>query len=580
MVDEDKSNSWDYLDFELELSKASGSEYSVSVKSPAGEAEEVISFPFGELELSNSLKDLKIALLYARGSHRKVFSKEECSVQDFGKRLFDFLISKEVRSLYDISRREATVQEKGLRLKLRIQPPELAALPWEFLFDSRQADYICLSRDTPLVRYLDLPQPILPLEVARPLRILCMVASPSDLPPLNTEVEKQRVQEALKHLIEKGTVEIAWLKGQTWRDLQTAMLKGPWNIFHFIGHGGFDNNKDEGIIALSDENGKASYMNATKLGRLLADHKSLRLVVLNSCEGAYGSDNDIFSSTAAILVRRGIPAVIAMQYEITDRTAIEFARTFYDSLSEGLPIDASVAEGRKAVDQSISLTLEWGVPVLYMRAPDGILFKLDLEQIPIGITKEQSQRNVRPPTAVTPISKAGDNEPNAAESTLSEIPVPKERPSVHSSSAFKKEEATARYDKGIALGKQGKHDEAIKDYDEAIKLDPNNADVWNNKGNFLNDLKNCAEAIKAVTLDPHYADYSAIFSKSFWKSKGDGLYFMKNYAEAIKAYDEAIKLDPNNADVWNNKGNALKKLGLTIEANEAYAKAKELGHKD
>ena len=265
------------------------------------------------------------------------------------------MISNEVRSLYDVSKREAAVQEKGLRLKMRIQPPELAALPWEFLYDSRQDEYICLSRDTPLVRYLDLPQPILPLEVDRPLRILGMVASPSDLHPLNTEIEKQRIQEALKHLIEKGAVEIPGWKDKHGVISRLAMLKGPWNIFHFIGHGGFDNNKDEGIIALADEKGKASYMTATKLGRLLADHKSLRLVVLNSCEGAYGSDNDIFSSTAAILVRRGIPAVLAMQYEITDRAAIEFARTFYESLSEGLPIDASVAEGRKAVDQSISL---------------------------------------------------------------------------------------------------------------------------------------------------------------------------------------------------------------------------------
>jgi len=67
MIDKDKSNSWDYLNFELELSKVSDSEYSVSVNSPAGEAKEVISFPFGELELGNSLKDLKL-------QHLKCFS--------------------------------------------------------------------------------------------------------------------------------------------------------------------------------------------------------------------------------------------------------------------------------------------------------------------------------------------------------------------------------------------------------------------------------------------------------------------------------------------------------------------------
>jgi Flp pilus assembly protein TadD len=49
--------------------------------------------------------------------------------------------------------------------------------------------------------------------------------------------------------------------------------------------------------------------------------------------------------------------------------------------------------------------------------------------------------------------------------------------------------------------------------------------------------------------------------------------------DAIKAYDEAIKLDPNDGLTWNNKGEALKSLGRTTEANAAFAKAKELGYK-
>jgi tetratricopeptide (TPR) repeat protein len=118
-------------------------------------------------------------------------------------------------------------------------------------------------------------------------------------------------------------------------------------------------------------------------------------------------------------------------------------------------------------------------------------------------------------------------------------------------------------DKGKALNDMNKYAEAIKAYDEAIKLDPNNAEAWNGKG-------------KAIRLDPHYTDLSAVWTRSFWKGKGDGSYFVRDYSEAIKAYDEAIKLDPNNADFWNCKGNALKKLGLTTEANRAYAKAKDL----
>jgi hypothetical protein len=367
----------EYLDFELEIGSGQGREYPlVVVRSPAGEARGTMRFPYDELALQNRLKDLQIALLRSGGALRKVLSPEEQAVQDFGRDLFDALLSGEIRSRYDVSLQEAKRQGKGLRLKLRIQPPQLAALPWEFLYDSRQAEYLCLSGHTPIVRYLELPQPIQPLTVTPPLRILGMVASPRDLKPLDVTREKQRVEQALKDLQAKGMVDLTWLDGQTWRDLQRALRTGTWHVFHFIGHGGFDPARDEGLVALADEQGRSHYFHATELARLLANHLPLRLVLLNSCEGARGSQQDIFSSTAAILVRRGIPAVLAMQYEITDRAAIEFARAFYEALADGLPVDAAVAEARIAVSLGVTHTVEWGTPVLYMRSPDGVLFQL------------------------------------------------------------------------------------------------------------------------------------------------------------------------------------------------------------
>jgi outer membrane protein assembly factor BamD (BamD/ComL family) len=365
----------EYLDFELEISPGRGRQYTVAViRSPAGEAREMMRFPFGELALQNRLQALQLALLRSGGKRRQILLPEEQTVQDFGRALFDTLLTGEVRSRYDVSQEKAVGQDKGLRLKLRIQAPELAALPWEFLYDPRQAEYVCLSRNTPVVRYLEIPQPIQPLSVTAPLRILGLIASPRDLPALDVGSEKQRVEIATQDLRTCGLVELEWLSGQTWRDLQRAMRGGPWHIFHFIGHGGFDPHTDEGLIVLLDDSGLRYDLHATELGRLLANHRSLRLVLLNSCEGARGSERDIFSSTAAILVRRGIPAVLAMQYEITDQAAIEFARTFYEAVADGLPVDAVVAEARLAVSLAVFNTLEWGTPVLYMRAPDGRIF--------------------------------------------------------------------------------------------------------------------------------------------------------------------------------------------------------------
>jgi hypothetical protein len=383
----------DYLDFELEIGPHSESGYPVSVlRSPAGEVHEVLRFQFSELELENHLLKLQKALLEPSTVRRRTLSPESEAVEVFGRGLFDALMTGDVRSCFDLSRREAKAQKKGLRVKLRIRPPELAALPWEILFDPRQADYIARSARTPIVRYIDLPQAAEPMLVHPPLRILVMMASPDDQPALNEERERVRMERALSAAQASGRVHVEWLEGQTWRDLQRALRGGPYHVFHFIGHGRFDSAIDEGKIALSNEVGETEYLTATQLGMLLADHDALRLVVLNACEGARGGVHDIFSGTAAILVRRGLPAVVAMQYEVSDRAAIEFARNFYESVTEGLPIDEAVSEARKAISMSLAGTVEWATPVLYMRSSDGVLFEMAREEVATPAERESAER--------------------------------------------------------------------------------------------------------------------------------------------------------------------------------------------
>ena len=127
--------------------------------------------------------------------------------------------------------------------------------------------------------------------------------------------------------------------------------------------------------------------------------------------------------------------------------------------------------------------------------------------------------------------------------------------------------------KGIVLGEQGdlgkpeKYDEAIKAFDEAIWLNPYNFEAYYNKGNALikqGDLgkpEKYDEAIKAfdeaIWLNPYYAN------AWYYKSLTEGLALDRKgkYDEAIKAFDEAIGLNPNNAMAYNEKGIALAKQG-------------------
>jgi len=131
------------------------------------------------------------------------------------------------------------------------------------------------------------------------------------------------------------------------------------------------------------------------------------------------------------------------------------------------------------------------------------------------------------------------------------------------------EMAMAWYNKGNALYVLGKYDEAIQAYDEAIRLDSEFASAWNNKGVALISQGKYDEAIQAcneaIRLDNEFA--------SAWNNKGFALISQGKYDEAIQACDEAIRLDNESAFAWNNKGNALYGLGKYDEAIQACDEA-------
>jgi tetratricopeptide (TPR) repeat protein len=355
--------------------------------------------PLTPRELEARIARIKDAVIASSATVRRSLTNEERPVQELGQLLFDSLLADNVRGLLLASRQRAAQEGGRLRLVLRVRPPEFARLPWEFLFDASEDDYICLN--TPLIRYPTVLQPQLPIQVDPPLRILGMVARPGDQRTLAVDDEKGRLEDALHELKRDGQITLSWVAGQTWRALQASMHRGPWHVFHFIGHGGFDAAAEEGTLALADDTGRTYHLGAKGLAMLLRGHPSLRLVLLNACDTGRASALDPFSSVAGALMRRGIPAVLAMQFEITDLAAIEFSRTFYGAIADQLPVDVSVTQARQAIQLASPGTLEWGTPVLYLRSPAGYIF--DLTNAP-AISDE-----FRPPSAPPPAvsEKAG-----------------------------------------------------------------------------------------------------------------------------------------------------------------------------
>jgi hypothetical protein len=280
----------------------------------------------------------------------------------------------EVAGRYRASAALAAERGEPLRVVLRIDDPALAGLPWEAMYDEAAGEYVC--RRDQLVRHVGVGSSAARLAVdPLPLRILAVVSSPRGLPSLDTARERELLEKALTRLTRAGLAEVTWAPSAAWADLQDILLGGVWHAVHFIGHGDFDPARGEGILALTREDGRVDLVEASRLVDLLRQARPMpRLVLLNSCAGAAMGAKDLFSGTAAALVRGGVSAVAAMQYEISDLAAIAFSRGFYGALACGRAVDDAVSSGRVAIVGLNGRTLEWVTPVLYLRGRDSRLF--------------------------------------------------------------------------------------------------------------------------------------------------------------------------------------------------------------
>jgi len=311
-----------------------------------------------------------------RGGSGPVDSAEGTGPEQAGGELFRTVFQGELLKAFQGCLAKAQ-GGPGLRIRLRLNDvPELAGLPWEYLYDAEGRGFLALSGRTPVVRYLELSEGLGTLLVEPPLRILAVISTPRGYRELaEADEEWRRLVAALEPLRHSGLIEVERLERPTPTALESRLRTGqPVHVLHFVGHGGFSELRGEGVLVFEDENGKGLPVPGPSLAYLLQDHPSLRLAVLNACDGARGSQENTFAGTAQVLVQHGVPAVIAMLAEVMDETACSFAEKLYSGLAAGLPVDTCIGEVRRAL--AAERNPEWGTPVLYLRATDGRLFAL------------------------------------------------------------------------------------------------------------------------------------------------------------------------------------------------------------
>ena len=277
----------------------------------------------------------------------------------------------------------------GLRIKVKIDPADdeagrLAELPWELLCDGKTSDFFALSRQMSVVRYLDVPRSSHPIPFTPPLRVLAVSASPKGLDELNLAEEERRLESLNRN---SSGVLVRFLQHASIAAVREALSKDTYHVLHFMGHGSFDPESGEGMLGFESSDGSCDLVSGKLFAAMLQDFRSLGVVVLNACNTArarHQREADPFRGVANALVLGGVPAVVAMQQPISDLAAIGFSSAFYRLLACGASIDEALTEGRQALRAADPHGVEWATPVLFLRTPEGHVFRSTLSEPSYG----------------------------------------------------------------------------------------------------------------------------------------------------------------------------------------------------
>jgi hypothetical protein len=281
---------------------------------------------------------------------------------------------------------------------------DAAEFPWEYLYlpgdflSSRQG-FLATGEELVLSRQIWLPDGApRNLREAKPeaLRILVGIASPEGEEYVVDEASGEKgfrgladlkstastFCDALKASGAEPVIEPALTRSRLAELLQSPDEALRPHVVHIIAHGNYVE-KRGGFLALCDAESprRASWTSDSDLADCFS-HKP-GVVFLHACSGAKTDQIRGFRGVALKLVERGVPAVIAMNFEIDTTAATTFAIKFYQGLAEGLPIDHAVQLGRKQLGDHGHLGSSmaegnfsgraFGSPVAFVQVPGAVI---------------------------------------------------------------------------------------------------------------------------------------------------------------------------------------------------------------
>lgn len=347
----------DFADLEISLNKADGGKYSVEMRftQPKSDADTRIGAD-EPITVEFDLPTLQVMI---------------ADPLEHGKMLTESLFADEkLRTGFAQARTSAA--DTSLRVRLLVGPgaQELNTIYWETLLDpGDKKTQLSTNENVLFSRYLaSTDWRSVQLRSKGDLKTLAAASNPSDLESyklaeVDVASELARAKESL------GAIPVAELGSAEPCTLNALMdkLRDGVDILYLAAHGTAGAG-GEPRIWLQGEDGKAAITSAEDIVMRIKELQNQpRLIVLASCQSAGKGNGDVLQAFGPRLAQAGVPAVIAMQGNVSMESIKKFMPVFFAELYKDGQIDRALAVARGTIREAH----DFWMPVLFMRLKSG-----------------------------------------------------------------------------------------------------------------------------------------------------------------------------------------------------------------
>ncbi len=307
--------------------------------------------------------------------------KSAANLIAFGQRLYNSLFQGTIRDSWMMAQGIAQHQRERVRFRLGLKGTNLHRLPWEVLYAGDRplatGTEVIFSRYHSSFSVLKSQLPFPKRQSAtgnQLLKILMVLAAPTDQEVLALKQEAEHLRQELQSNSQMGNspfagIELTILEQPGREQLTQALEHNHYQVLHYAGHSNLGASGGS-LYLVNSRTGLTEILSGDDLAGLLVNN-GIRMAVFNSCRGVYTANSDAASTgdgnLSEALVRRGIPAVLAMAERIPDDVALNLSRLFYRNLKQAYPIDLSLSRSRQGLISSYgSDQLYWALPILYL----------------------------------------------------------------------------------------------------------------------------------------------------------------------------------------------------------------------